>query len=98
MVGRPKGYFDELRFYCLIGFLKDNIDALVDTSGEGIFEWPQYILDWMKERNFANTEEEKRLMMVSYLFEFVYDLMLAPGDNVSLNPGFERCTGFLNDE
>jgi hypothetical protein len=32
----------------------------------------------------------KQLHMVAYLFELVYDLMLAPEENVSSSPGFER--------
>ena len=38
-----------------------------------------------------NLMTQKQLNMVGYLIEIFYDLCLAPGDNVSMNPGFERC-------
>ena len=39
--------------------------------------------------------DEKQLHLVSYLFEFVYDLMIAPGENIFVNPGFESCREHL---
>ena len=38
--------------------------------------------------------QQKQLNMVSFLWEIFYDLALAPGDNVSRSPGFER---YLSD-
>jgi hypothetical protein len=45
--------------------------------------------------NFANAKDlkAKQLQMVGYLCELVYDLALAPGDNVSQLPGFETPLG-----
>jgi len=34
--------------------------------------------------------QKKQLNMVSFLWEIFYDLALAPTNNVSRNPGFER--------
>jgi hypothetical protein len=31
--------------------------------------------------------------MIAYLFELVYDLMIVPDDNVSVNAGFESFNG-----
>ena len=53
--------------------------------------WPQEHLDHLKaDRWNGMTMTQKQLNMVGYLIEIFYDLCLAPGDNVSMNPGFER--------
>ena len=40
----------------------------------------------------------KQLHMVGYLCELVYDLGLAPGDNVSQSPGFETPFGIFGGQ
>jgi hypothetical protein len=41
----------------------------------------------------SGTDDDKRFVLIAYLLELVYDLMIAPGDNVSLNARFEQCHG-----
>ena len=48
--------------------------------------------------NVHGTKKEKQLMLVTYLFELVYDLMLSPTYGVSLNPGFESCHGYFGQD
>ena len=55
-------------------------------------------LKFVKEWNVRGTEKDKRLTLIAYLFELVYDLMIAPGDNVSVNGGFEQCHGYVEKE
>ena len=45
----------------------------------------------------CGTTKEKQLVLVSYLFELVYDLMIAPGNNVSVNGGFESRYGYVTE-
>jgi len=54
----------------------------------------KHIQNW----NVTGTQADKQLMMVSYLFELVYDLMISPADNVSLNGGFESCHGVFGED
>ena len=44
------------------------------------------------------TLAEKKLEMAAYLFELVYDLMIADRDNVSGNPGFEALIGYYGED
>ena len=46
----------------------------------------------------AGTKKDKQKMLVAYLFEFVYDLMLSPSACVSLNPGFETWYGYIGQQ
>jgi len=47
--------------------------------------------------NVTGTTKEKQLVLASSLFELVYDLMIAPGNNVSVNGGFESCHGYVTE-
>ena len=89
-----KGNFEDLAQYVGIAWdPKDEnaINAICDTSENGIFVWPKEHLDHLKaDRWNGMTMTQKQLNMVGYLIEIFYDLCLAPGDNVSMNPGFER--------
>ena len=44
----------------------------------------------------TNTElKDKQLVMVVFLLELGYDLMISVQDNVSESPGFEPCLGIF---
>ena len=78
--------------------MEGNTTSLVDSSEKGIFDWDEKTLEAIDGWNIsAKNKDEKQLHLVSYLFEFVYDLMIAPGDNVSVNPGFESCHGHVGN-
>ena len=93
-----RGFFDQLQLFCALGFDRNNIARLVDTTESGIFEWDAATLNSIKDWKFTGTETDKRLTLVAYLFELVYDLMIAPGDNVSMNGGFEQCHGHVSSD
>ena len=67
-------------------------------EGESLFDWSIFIkqLDKCNVRG-ANTLREKQLTVVGYFFEMGYDICLAPGRNVSNNPGFESILGVFDN-
>jgi hypothetical protein len=92
------GEFEDLKQYCGLGFSrKENIEALHQTDGSGLFAWSPEMLERIGNVNFANAKDikAKQLHMVGYLCELVYDLALTPGDNVSQSPGFETPLGIF---
>jgi hypothetical protein len=92
------GEFEDLKQYCGLGFSrKENIEALHQTDGSGLFAWSPEMLERIGTVNFANAKDikAKQLHMVGYLCELVYDLALTPGDNVSQSPGFETPLGIF---
>ena len=95
MKGLRQGWFEDLWIVCALGFEPDNTAALVDTSDNGIFEWDDSTLQAIKSWKGGKNQKDKQLHLVSYLFEFYYDLMIAPSDNVSVNGGFESCHGYM---
>ena len=91
-----KGYFDNLTQYVALGFAVGNeeVNKVISSDFEegGIF-----IYDNVNKRINAtnkagrNTTALKRIDVIAYLIELVYDLAISPVDNVSENPGFESC-------
>ena len=71
---------------------------LVDTLESGIFEWDDGTMKHIQNCNVMETQADKQLMMVSYLFELIYDLMIRPTDNVSLNGCLELCHGIFQED
>jgi hypothetical protein len=89
---QKRGHFEDLQQYCGLGFSRsENIEALHQTDGSGIFVWSKEMIERIGAVKFANANDlkAKQFHMVGYLRELVYDLALAPGDNVSQLPGFE---------
>ena len=95
--GFRQGYFKNLLLCSALAFERDNVTHLVDTSVDGIFEWDVTTMNAINKWNVTGTTKEKQLILVSYLFELVYDLMIAPGNNVSVNGGFESCHGYVTE-
>ena len=89
-----RGNFENLTQY--VGMAWDPSDlnavhAICDETENGIFEWPEAVLANLRADKWNNMNmQQKQLNMVGYLLEIFYDMALAPGDNVSENPGFER--------
>jgi hypothetical protein len=46
----------------------------------------------------CNELDEKQLVMVGYVLELGYDLMINADDNISKSPGFEACLGIFVGE
>ena len=95
ITGTCIGFFHHLTPCIGLGFIRSNTNCLVDTFDKGIFEWDKVTLSAISKWNVAGTEKDKQRMLVAYLFELVYDLMLSPSACVSLNPGFESCHGYF---
>ena len=93
--------FEELDLVVLIGF--DPTDAaarkaLCSTNpSHGLLSWTTAELELVDRVNFPGTtsREVKQLNLVGYLFELIFDLMIARDDNVSKSPGFETPLGIF---
>jgi hypothetical protein len=87
--GLRRGYFSNLQLLYAIGFKRSNVKHLISSSKEdgGVFDWDDATLSCIRRSRIDATEDGKRTQMIAYLFELVYDLMIAPDDNVSVNAG-----------
>lgn len=96
------GVFTDLRQYVGIGFNRQDAELLtLDRAQGGVLEWPANIIDMVNKSGLGPrgaTLAEKKLEMAAYLFELVYDLMIADRDNVSGNPGFEALIGYYGED
>ena len=67
---------------------------LSNDSGSSLFNWSAASQKRIKALKWnGDTDERKRIHMVGYLIELVYDLSIAPNNNVSGSPGFELPLG-----
>ena len=96
---RRRGYFENLVQYCGVGFDRDGCTTAVVTISEddGIFAWSNDVLQKVAKLHLSTCTElkDKQLVMVGFLFELGYDLMINSDDNVSESPGFEPCLGIF---
>ena len=88
-LGAREGYFENLDMYCALAFDRksDVSPLLADQSNNGLFVWSEEGMDELKKR--GGDLKSAQLDAVAYLWELLYDLLLAPGENVSVSPGFE---------
>ena len=99
-----RGYFEDLDQYNGIGFNRDNkegIGYITNVQKEnGIFYWSNNVIEKIEKANLysCNGLVEKQLVMVGFLLELGYDLMINSDDNVSKIPGFEPCLGIFGGE
>jgi hypothetical protein len=93
---RRRGYFENLRQYCGIGFRRDGDMSILI----GIFKWGEDVVEKVNKLTLysCNELDEKHLVMVGYLLEPGYDLMINADDNISESPGFEACLGIFGGE
>jgi hypothetical protein len=91
-----RGLFDDLTMYCGLGFSRGSpkLHYLQDDQN-GIFVWDKDCVSRILKCNMpgAVTLNDRKLHMVAYLCELCYDLMIAPGTNISMSPGFETPLG-----
>ena len=97
-VAGRNGSFEDLKMYRAIGFVADDIGTLkrmVETDEGGMFVFDKYDVTKINKMNLRGRSmwDKKATTMISYLIELVYDIMISPIDNVSVNPGFESCHG-----
>ena len=95
--GFRQGYFKSLLLCFAFAFERENVTHLVDTSADRIFEWDVTTMNAINKWNVTGTTKEKQLVLVSYLFELVYELMIAPGYNMSISDGFKSCHGYVTE-
>ena len=88
-LGARDGYFDELDTYCGMAFDRTNdVEALCSVNKEdSLLVWSERTIKELEAKGESLTKVQ--LVAIAYLWEFVYDLLLASGDNVSKEPGFE---------
>lgn len=61
------------------------------ANEDGAFAWTKDVINKMEECSFNNAKDirHKKLYMLSYMFEVMYECCLSPVHNVSGSPGFE---------
>lgn len=92
-----RGYFEDLVMYVGLAFSESNgIEHLLDER-EGVFVWSERTLKKLRETNAKGmSTKEKKMHLVSYMLELMYDLLLAPSKNVSVSFGFELFLGMFS--
>ena len=65
-----------------------------------IFVWDENTFAKMENGNFgaAITMKEKKLVMVGFLLQLAYDILISPNDNLYRSPGFECWLGIYGGE
>ena len=88
-LGARDGYFDELDTYCGMAFDRTNdVEALCSVNKEdSLLVWSERTIKELEAK--GESPHKVQLVAVAYLWEFVYGLLLASGDNVFKEPGFE---------
>ena len=80
-----KGYFEHLSLHAGLVFKIGDEEAKTALCSaddkKGLLYWSPTVM--------SKVTKDKQLHMVGYLFEMLYDLMIAPNANVSQSPGFE---------
>ena len=97
-----RGDFEDITQFIGIAFnpsSQASTDALCtplnDIAGTGIFVWSQDVMEKLRSHDWNGLSmKQKQLNMLAFAWELVYELMLAPKENCSESPGFER---FLRD-
>lgn len=87
------GYFENLVQYCGIAFDRTMDTASLISSDAGIYIWSKETLDGLAKSKVSGTLKEKQLLLVAYLWEFSFDLMLDWDVNVSEGAGWEPFLG-----
>ena len=95
---KRKGHFESLIQVLTAGFdpkseHMDNLDKDYKNSGVFILSKDEGRLIKLNMKNLKCSSKVKFSHMLAYQMEMGYDLALAPGDVVSVNPGFESVLG-----
>ena len=88
------GHFDDLIHYVALGFsLSNGVDNL-EREKDGVFVWSERTLNTLKATHMGGaTMKTKKLVLIAYLFEIYYDLLITRKNNVSHSFGLERSIG-----
>lgn len=83
------GDFENLVQYVAMGFSLENVDHLTKEA-DGIFVWSDRTMKMLEKTKMNGASiKTKKLVLIAYLFEIYYDLLLAPSANVSRSAGLE---------
>lgn len=87
-------FHEDVHVYC--GLCFDGKDKVVrrNLTDDSIFKWSDATSKRIRALKWKRASEEtKRVHMAGYLIELVYDLCIAPANNVSESPGIELPLG-----
>ena len=77
-------------------FILSNYEKDCSQKGsKGLFVWSDDAIDFLKSRRGQTSLKDMKLHMVAYMLELSYDLLLAPSNNISTQPGYEKF-GLIN--
>ena len=92
------GVFEDLTQYVALGFTREDGVAVKNLTCRdgGLFIWREEMKKRISKINFAGSKSllDKKLHMITYLFEICYDIALSSSWNVSESPGFETPIGY----
>ena len=80
--------FEELEFYCALGYDKDDPKHLINTEGDGLFQFTTSSIKSIGSKN-PKARMERQLTTVDYTLEIGYQLALDPSKNISRSRGYE---------
>ena len=93
------GYFDHLVQYVAMGFNKEKGVENITKGEGGVFVWSDRTIKMLEKTKMNGySMESKKLVLVAYLFEIYYDLLIDPSKNVSKSAGLERFIGVFTKE
>ena len=83
-----RGFHEDLLVFIALGYFENRKTQVID-----FFYWAEDVKNYVTKAGIkgANTLQDKQFQCVAYLIEMAYELLLAPADDVSTNPGFEPC-------
>ena len=93
------GVFEHLQLFVGLGWDASNTNITNvlsrNINSSGIFLFDEVDKENINEINFRGNlnEKEKKIELIAYLIELVFDLCISPKNNISSSPGFEVIFG-----
>jgi hypothetical protein len=90
------GFYEDLDVYSGLCFADNSVvsDLLTNHDEGSLFKWSRNSLTRLKALRWnGDKDQRKRVHMIGYLVELVYDLSIARDNNISGSPGFELPLG-----
>ena len=94
-----RGLWENLALFCAVAIDRNDEEKrdiiTMDYERGGLFVYNDNEMKRIKNMNSRSnkSEQEKRVELISYLFELAYDLAISDQHNVSESAGFESCIG-----
>ena len=89
-----KGTYECLQPYIAFGYnqhKQNAVDEIIRSST--YFDWNKATIHFQRLQAKNEIAQSAKHILVPYLFECCYDLLLSKNHNVSNNPGYESITG-----